>query len=197
MTEHLNYIYSKYNKIWDTNIYDGFIGNKLQVSNLSTGYHGILKQWWDEYNTGSNVLLVSENNKVKAEFQLLYPTWNITTTDLFIDINTSNEVDIVGDICSLVNPIVKKYNLIINQATLEHLYNPFQGMYNLISSLELGGILVTHTHPPAFDYHQYPRDYFRFMIDWWIDLEKYIKNIELLEICMINNKHVLTVYRKL
>ena len=60
---HLNYSYSKYNKIWDTN--SPWIGGKFEVSNLSTGYHGILKQYWDTYNTGNDVLLISENNKVK------------------------------------------------------------------------------------------------------------------------------------
>ena len=54
-------------------------------------------------------------------------------------------------------------------------------MLNLTKSLKVGGILVTHTHPPNQEYHQYPY-YFRFMIDWWIDLPKYIDGIELLEV---------------
>src|SRR5271154_1871343 len=88
-------------------------------------------------------------------------------------------------------------DLIINQATLEHLYDPFGAMRNLISALKPGGVLVTHTHPPAMHYHAFPRDYFRFMKDWWHDLPLWIKSIELLELAMIENYHVFTCYRKI
>ena len=192
---HFNYSYSKYNKIWDTN--SPWIGGKFEVSNLSGGYHGILKQYWDTYNTGNDVLLISENNKVKKEFNDIYPDWHIQTIDFYPEISTTNDVDIVGDICNSINPLLNSYDLIINQATIEHVYNPFQAMSNLTKSLKNGGILVTHTHPPQQEYHQYPRDYFRFMIDWWIDLPNYISNIELLEVYMRNNAHVFSCYRKL
>jgi hypothetical protein len=199
MTTHSTYYFSKTNKVWDVTIYPGnyTIGGLFSVSNLSKGYHGILKQYWDHYTTGTNVLLISENNIVKDEFQSVYPNWNIHTLDNYPEISTVNDVDIIGDICNQTNPITSMYDLIINQATLEHVYNPFQAMVNLINSLNVGGILVTHTHPPNQEYHQYPRDYFRFMIDWWIDLPKYIKNIELLEVYMHNNAHVFTCYRKI
>jgi hypothetical protein len=189
---HSNYRYSKYKKAWNVNADNGFIGNQFICSNSSSGYHGILKQWWEEYNTGLDVLLISENNKVKQEFLDVYPKWNITTIGL-----NEDDIDINVDLCLFENPIENKYDLIINQATLEHLYNPFQAIYNLMSVLKPNGIIVSHSHPPGFGYHQYPRDYFRFMIDWWIDLQKYIKKIELLEVYMYNNKHVFTMYRKI
>ena len=174
-------------------------GKRFFVSNLSGGYHGIMKQYWDEYTTGTSiyVLLISENNTVKEEYQKYYPLWNITTIDNYPEISTFSSCDIKGDICSFINPITNKYDLIINQATLEHVYNPFQAMHNLINSLKINGIIVSHTHPPDQIYHQYPRDYFRFMIDWWIDLEKYINNIELAELYMYKNVHVFSVYRKI
>lgn len=155
-----------------------------------------MQQWWEYYNSGVNVLLISENNKVKEDFQKIYPNWKIVTIDNYPEISKVNDVDIIGDICNNNNPINDKYDLIINQATLEHVYNPFQAMNNLVKSLNTGGILLTHTHPPNQEYHQYPRDYFRFMIDWWIDLPKYISNIELLELYMHNNTHVFTCYKK-
>ena len=194
---HLNYLYSKYNKEWDTNLYNWGIGGLFEVSNLSEGYHGILKQYWDTYNKGNDVLLISENNKVKKEFSDKYPNWNIHTIDFYPEISTNNDVDIIGDICNPINPILNTYDLIINQATLEHVYNPFQAMLNLTKSLKNEGILVTHTHPPSFPYHQFPRDYMRFMIDWWIDLPKYIDNIELLELYMKDDRHVFSCYKKL
>lgn len=199
MSTHSTFFYSKNNKNWDFTIYPGnyTIGGLFRVSNLSNGYHGILKQYWDEYRMGNRVLLISENNTVKKEFNTFYPDWNIDTIDNYPEISKVYDVDIIGDICNTNTPITKKYDIIINQATLEHVYNPFQAMLNLSNSLDTGGILVSHTHPPNQEYHQYPRDYFRFMIDWWIDLPKYISQIELLEVYMHNNAHVFSCYRKL
>lgn len=201
MPEHNNYSYSKYGKKWDERIYPGqyTTGGLLKCSNLSKGYHGILKQYWEYYNKGKDVLLISENNVVRDEFKQLYPSWNIKTLDNYPEISSvKNDVDIVGDICSRKKDwCVEKFDLIINQATLEHVYDPFQAMLNLTGALNTNGILVTHTHPPNQEYHQYPRDYFRFMIDWWIDLPNHVDDIELLEVCMKNNAHVFTCYRKL
>lgn len=199
MAAHNTFLYSKMNHTWDLRIQPGHytIGGLFKVSNLSGGYHGILQQWWEHYTSDViDVLLISENNKVKNEFKERYPSWNIVTIDHYPEISTVNNVDIKGDICDFDNPIVSKFDLIINQATIEHVYNPFQAMSNLASSLKEGGYLLTHTHPPSQEYHQYPRDYFRFMIDWWIDLPKYIKNIELMEVYMHNNAHVFSCYKK-
>lgn len=198
MSTHSTFFYSKHNKKWDVTIYpDNYtIGGLFPVSNLSKGYHGILKQYWDEYHTGNRVLLISENNTVKREFNRVYPDWKIDTIDNYPEISTVYDVDIIGDICNNNNPITKKYDIIINQATLEHVYNPFQAMLNFSNALDTGGVLISHTHPPNQEYHQYPRDYFRFMIDWWIDLPTYLPTIELLEVYMHNNAHVFSCYRK-
>lgn len=195
---HSNYFFSKYNNNFDLSVMAcGAVGGKFIVNNLSCGYHGLLKQYWEKYNCGKDVLLISENNNVKNEFLLVYPEWNIQTIDLYPEISTVNNVDIYGDICNKINPITNKYDLIINQATLEHVWNPNNAMNNLLDSLKKSGILVTHTHPPGMPYHQYPRDYFRFMIDWWIDLPNHIENVELLELYMYNNEHVFSCYRKI
>ena len=192
--EHYTEVYSKDNNTWDfeTNNHKKFVGGLFVMPNLSGGYHGIEIQWWDFYNTGKDVLLVSEDNTVKNEFKRVYPDWNIKTTECFND-----DTDIKADMCDLINPIKDKFDLIINQATIEHVYNPFQVMKNLFDSLNKNGILITHTHPPSYKYHQYPRDYFRFMKDWWHDLPKYVGDVELLELYMHENRHVFTCYRKL
>ena len=202
---HYSEVYSKFNNKWDLNsLHNGWVGGKMPVRNLSTGYHGIQKQWWDAHlnkeKKNPTVLLVSESNNVKDDFLKHYPNWNIELIDLYPDINTekSSHNVIVDDICSLKNPLQEnKYDLIINQATLEHVYNPFQAMSNLLSSLNTRGILITHTHPPSFEYHRYPSDYFRFMKDWWLELHRYISNIELLEFLMWENRHVFTCYHKI
>jgi SAM-dependent methyltransferase len=192
---HDNDIFSKNNIQWNvdtSNNYKNFVGGLFPTSNTSNGYHGILQQWWEYYNKGNDILLISETQIVKNEFKEKYPQWNIFTADKF-----SDDTDIKVDICSMNNPFVNKYDLIINQATIEHVHDPFRAMYNLINSLKIGGILVTHTHPPGYWYHQYPKDYFRFMKDWWYDIPSYINDVELLELYMTNNKHVFTCYKKL
>ena len=180
----------------------GFIGGKFVVSNLSTGYHGILKQWWEYYKpSGNNVLLISENNTVKKEFNDIYPEWNIKTLDKFIDLNdiigVENICDYEMDICDNNFTIPEKFDLIISQATLEHLYNPFQSIVNKFNNLNKDSILVLHTHPPNMPYHSFPRDYFRYMEDWWIDLPKYIENIRLIELYTHDNYHVFALYQKI
>lgn len=190
--DHYTESYSKNNYKWQTGKPPGqYVGGTFVVSNTSHGYHELLKQWWDHYFTSGKVLIVSENSIVKSEFKNVYPLWDIKTTD-FYDTTT----DIFADICNKQNQITEKFDLIINQATLEHVYNPFQAMENLCDSLNKDGILVTHTHPPNMGYHQYPRDYFRFMKDWWYDLPKLIPNIELVEFHMHENFDVFTLYRK-
>lgn len=189
---HLTEGWSKYNNTWYCERPNGeYVGGTFRVSNTSGGYHKLLKQWWDHYFRGKRVLLISESAKVKEEFQQEYPHWEIRTTDCH-----DKTTDIFVDMCAKINPFTEKFDLIINQATLEHVYNPFQAMENLVNSLNPGGFLITHTHPPACNYHQYPRDYFRFMKDWWYDLPKYIEGIELIEFFMHNNWDVFSLYQK-
>lgn len=199
---HNNNVYNKDNIKWDYNKGpdpNGYwCGGYDKKSNLSKGYHGILTQWWKHYNKGADVLLISETSVVKKEFEQQYPNLKFYTMDFFPELQT-DKVDYKIDICKLKeNQIDKKFDVIINQATLEHIYDPFSAMKNLCSILKPGGIIVTHTHPPGFGYHQYPRDYIRFMIDWWYDLPKHFDNsIELLQVWMYRNQQVFSCYRKL
>lgn len=189
--------YSKHNIQWHYERVGLWVGDRFPISNLSQGYHGIMKQWWERYFTNGKVLLISEGEQAKQDFARQYPTWQIQTIDLFPEIANSHTCDLIGDIAALENPLERDtYDLIINQATLEHVYNPFQAISNMFASLRPGGILVSHTHPPGFEYHSYPRDYFRFMIDWWIDLPKLVKGIELLEI-FEGYHHVFSCYQKI
>ncbi|AGD92029.1 methyltransferase type 11 [Megavirus lba] len=193
--------YSKDKNIWKLPVFGlaSWVGGHMPVSNLSKGYHGVMKQWWDHYMKGTDVLLISENNNIKKEFQVLYPKYKFTTVDFYPELihATSADCDIVADVCKRNVLPKNSYDLIINQATLEHLYNPFQAMENFFESLKVGGICVSHTHPPKMPYHSFPRDYFRFMKDWWYDLPKHFPNIELLELYMYNDFHVFTCYRRI
>ena len=182
-------------KNWDYKVVDNFwIGGKYSVSNHASGYHGILKQWWDYYNSGNECLLVTENNKVKSEFILNYPSWKFKTLDYYD--NKGEPVDIIADLCGekIINSR-SGFDLIICQATLEHLYNPFQAMKNMISLLNPNGVLVIHTHVPGFPYHPYPRDYLRYHPDWFEDIQLFIEECELLELYTVGG-HIFSAYKK-
>ena len=165
--------------------HDGSVGGHFPCPNLSGGFHGLEQQWWEFYGKGKKVvLLVSENKKTKKVFQDKYPDWNVVCVDL------DGDCDLVVDVAKQPNPFKRSmFDVIINQAMLEHCYNPFQAMMNLSGALKPGGVLITHTHPPPIPYHAYPRDYMRFMIDWWYDLPRYIHGI-LLEEFLLLGDHV-------
>lgn len=60
-----------------------------------------------------------------------------------------------------------KFSLIISQAMIEHLIDPFKHASDLVSLLDYGGILVIHSVLPGFFYHRVPIDCFRFYPDWF------------------------------
>jgi len=204
MNHHHKY-FSSENTAWRLDIVDNFwVGGKLLIPNLSGGYHGILTQWWSFYKnteTPCNVLLISEGVNAKKEFESIYPLWTFKTIDHYPELTAKTEeieIDYKADICSRkeMSDISERFDLIINQATLEHVYNPFGAMENLTTLLNDDGIIVTHTHPPAFPYHGFPHDYFRFMIDWWQVIPEHIDGIELKELIMFANSHVFSCYQK-
>jgi len=185
---------------WDYSKFENFwIGGKLSASNISTGFHGILKQWWDCYSPSgiNDVLLVTENEFVKKELSELYKNWHALTLDLYTEIRGTNP-DIIANVCSHNLDISHQFDLIINQSVLEHTYDPFTAMKNLCEWLKPGGVIISHTCAQHYEYHAFPRDYIRFMIDWWYDLPQHIDNIKLIELYEDDElHHVFSCYQKI
>ena len=92
-------------------------------------------------------------------------------------------------------PKMGEFDIIISQAMLEHLLNPYQHVVDLSSMLNPGGKLVIHTHIPGFEYHRYPIDCLRFYPDWFeevaerLDLSVYDRYIGDLRICYTLQRH--------
>jgi hypothetical protein len=64
-----------------------WVGGHFPVGNLSGGYHGILKRWWDMTELNGKVLLIGESgdsgNAVKNRLLETYPKiTKVVTTDL-------------------------------------------------------------------------------------------------------------------
>jgi len=186
-------IYRTGNKPWDLSTKAGFVGGKYNINNLSGGYHGILSQWWEYYAADSvDWLLVSETNTAKQQFQDRYPGKKFTTVDYYAE-----DIDLRLNLCSSwSSEFSELFNSIVCQATFEHLYDPVTALSNLTRSLKPNGYLFLHTVIPGFVYHQCPEDYFRFYPDWFYAAERFIGNIQVIEMVVVNN-HIFVVYQKI
>ena len=175
----------------------GWIGGKFPVPNASSGYHGLLKQWWDHYSANAkDWLLVSENNTVKDSFKELYPNSNFTTLEYYQSYYNKN-FDINCDITNRAETdyYSELFDSIVCQATMEHLFDPVSALINMKNMLVSGGHVYIHTNTPAFPYHAYPRDYVRFFSDWFFDAENNIKGIQLKELYDAHG-HIFACYQK-
>jgi SAM-dependent methyltransferase len=156
--------------------------NKLPVANLAKAYHGIFVQWWEYFYPDAEkkikVLLTGESIKVGKQLSAIYKHWDVSTTDLYHELREQEgATDYLCDLCSPCLDVFgeEKFDLIISQANIEHVYDPFRYMVNLASLLSNDGRLFVHTVTPGFPYHAFPRDYFRFFSDWFIDFPENLK----------------------
>jgi hypothetical protein len=184
----------KSTKQWDYTTEDFWLGTPFKVPNPSTGYHGILKQWWDHYKGNhSKWLLVSELNHIKEYFSRVYPGDQFNTLEFYA---SADQVDYRYNLCDRSIPDeLPKFDIVVCQATLEHVYDPFSAVSNMVSVLNKNGLLTIHTHVQPYPYHPYPHDYVRFFSDWFIDIPKYIGSVELLDLCE-NDGHIFASYKK-
>jgi hypothetical protein len=107
------------------------------------------------------ILFAGDRNDVKAIWSMFFPQDQMVTCGL-------HEMDHLWNFeCSppeSLNSI--KFRLIVSQAMIEHLIDPFKHIYDLVSLLEHGGVLVINSVLPGFFYHRFPIDCFRFYPDW-------------------------------
>ena len=180
-----------------------WINGRFVVANASQGYHNLMKEWWEKYNTGNDILIVGEGEAAKNDFQAAYPEWNIQTVDEDTQW-TRGAINITGDICDEHTLEKNKYSLVICQSVLEHVFDPVMAIKNMLKSLKKDGVLCLCTHPPGlgkyvreegYPYHAGPRDYLRFHLDFFEDFpEKSKIDAEVLEV-FDNGTHILACFR--
>ena len=107
-------------------------------------------------------LLPGEHNGLKSIYSSLLniPENKIKTSGL------DNNVDFHWNFEN-EPPNFGKFSIIISQAMLEHLIDPYKHVRDLFEALEPGGHLILHTVIPGFIYHRHPIDCFRFFPDWF------------------------------
>jgi SAM-dependent methyltransferase len=194
MVEKTDKQFSKFKNSWNYSETAPWIGGRLPVSNLTGGYHGILQQWWEHYQSGNSWLLISENKKIANELKVIYKDISFLTMDLYG--LQSDDIDIIADICKKPpKQCIESFDAVICQATLEHVYSPFEAMKCMFEMLKQGGYLFLHTQTPGFPYHGFPRDYQRFYLDWFEDMGSWIPGVELIELYSKSGS-VFVVYKK-
>ena len=106
---------------------------------------------------------------------LLLPGESNTIKDVYLDhfkISYARTAGIFDNVDFYWNfeedpPPMGHYQIIVSQAILEHLINPYKHMSDLHRLLEPGGYLIVHTVLPGYFYHRYPVDCLRFYPDWF------------------------------
>ncbi|NOR88061.1 MAG: hypothetical protein GQ527_10660 [Bacteroidales bacterium] len=118
-------------------------------------------------DTLNSALLPGEDNGLKKVYSnlLAIPEQNIKTTGLH------SQVDYEWNF-EKAHPPFGKFDIIITQAMLEHLIDPYSHVKDLANSLNQGGYLILHTVVPGFPYHRYPIDCMRFYPDWFEEVAK-------------------------
>jgi hypothetical protein len=189
--------FSASNKKWNTEFNGGY-GGWIPVPNHSHGYHGLLKQWWEEYGLGTSSLFISETNEVGSVINKLYPTTKILTTDYYLGLVEDGRTDIIWNLYDQIPLDLSshRFSSIVCQATFEHLMDPVGVIRNFVLLLEEGGYIYMHTHTPMYPYHPWPKDYLRFFPDWFYDIPEIVSNIKLTEL-YCKEGHVFAVYHKI
>jgi len=108
------------------------------------------------------VLFAGDRNAVKPIWSSCFPVEQMITCGL-------HDMDIGWDFEQPIPEALDahRFRLIVSQAMLEHLVNPFQHVKDLASLLDHGGVLVLHSELPGFFYHRVPIDCLRFYPDWF------------------------------
>lgn len=178
---------------------DSGVGGWFRCPNHSSGYHGLLRQWWEFHGLGNSVLLVSESIKVRVVFEAAYPTYQFMTCDYFLDAGSGGvETDFIWNMYEDPPEAMfthGKFDAVICQATFEHLMDPVGVLKRLAQLLSKNGFLYMHTHTPLYPYHACPRDYIRFNTDWFIDVPQLVTSLELEEM-HAESGHIFACYRK-
>jgi SAM-dependent methyltransferase len=142
---------------FDRNNYDKYLVNNLP--NESGFCFGEIVKWSIDINPEC-ILLVGEDNITASVLKDQINALEVLTTGL-------SNVDYKWDFEEDLPKIEKRIDLILSQAVLEHLLNPYKHLQDLTNLVKSKGHIIVHTVMPGFSYHRYPIDSVRFFPDWF------------------------------
>jgi len=119
-----------------------------------------------QYNNLNKLFLPWENNDSKILFSNIFPKTEIITAGL------SKNVDYNRNFEHKPPKELNDFDVIVSQAMIEHIIDPFKHISDLTSMLNKWWILIIHTVLPWFHYHRYPVDCLRFYPDRFEEVSK-------------------------
>lgn len=90
---------------------------------------------------------------------------------------------------------IPRVRLIVSQAMLEHLLDPYRHVCDCFGLLDAGGHMLFHTVMPGFPYHRFPVDCLRFYPDWFETTAQRL-GAEVASRSMSSDSHVVYCLRK-
>lgn len=176
---------------WE-NLYGNFDKEEYEkffVSDLDSEsciYHGEIIKWATDL-TPKCILFAGEIKETARRLKKILHAGEVFTAGL---VDTDFTWDFEKDA-----PVVEEdFDLIISQAILEHLLNPYKHVEDLSSLLQVNGHLIVHTVMPGFLYHRYPIDSMRFFPDWFEEVALRM-NLEVVK-KRVSDNHIFYMYKK-
>ncbi len=149
-------------------------------------YHGEIIKWARDLKPG-RVLFAGENKATAARLREIINAARVYTTGL-------GDTDFKWDFEKEIPVIDTPCDLVVSQAILEHLLNPYKHVQDLSDLLADGGHLILHTVMPGFPYHRHPIDSVRFFPDWFEETAQRI-NLTVIRKRIIDT-HIFYMYQK-
>ena len=136
------------------------------IPNESAGCAGEFIKWGQDITPPPDrVLLAGESRNVVEFMRHSFRERALYTTGLS---NVDYEWDFEKDPPSSMG----EFDLVISQAIMEHLLNPYKHICDLASITAPGGFLLVHGAGPGFPYHRFPIDACRLYPDWFEETAK-------------------------
>lgn len=160
---------------------------------LGAGYHGVLFDYFEKYCSQNieKMAIIAESNEAAADLEKKYPYLRVDNIVGYTDKKNGSDFDV--DL-NIDQNFKAEYDVLLSQALLEHVCNPFCAIKNFSDLLNENGIMLLHTHNIKMPYHAYPIDCIRYYEDFFVNITKYLplEKIEYLEA----DVHIFCVYRK-
>ena len=96
-----------------------------------------------------------------------YCSWLMVDESQITTAGLDDGADVTWDFDQPAPSSLGAFDLVISQAIIEHLVDPFGHVTALFELLGSGGTLIVQTVIPGFPYHRYPVDCVRFFPDWF------------------------------
>ncbi len=169
---------------FDQKNYDEFYVTDLPSE--SAVYHGEIIKWALDLKPKA-ILFAGENKATAIRLKKLMHAENVYTAGLA-------DTDFHWDFEKNAPEVETKFDLLVSQAILEHLLNPYKHVEDLSKLLQKNGHLILHTVLPGFQYHRHPIDSLRFFPDWFEEVGQRM-NMEVIKKRIVGT-HIFYMYRQ-